>query len=231
MGAAGWPETAEALAIEQARLAAADPDPWAHSPGDDPIAAGAFVCFPRGLAGAGARGDPAWAAAASVHGARLAAVAAVSGTAGAPYRPGLLALREGPLLEAAMRALPSRHELLVVNATGRDHPRLAGLALHLGAVLGVPSIGVTDRPLVAHGPLPPDQRGATSPLSLDGAVVALWVRARSGARPLVAHAGWRTEAEAAAALVLAMTRSARTPEPIRHARRVARLARIGRERA
>ena len=187
-----------------------------------------FVCFPRGLAGAGARGDPAWAAAASVRVARLLAVAAVAGAAGAPYAPGLLALREGPLLEAAVRALPSRPELLVVNATGRDHPRRAGLALQLGAVLDVPSIGATDRPLAAVGPPPPDERGATAPLRLDGALVALWLRPRRGARPLVAHGGWRTDAETAAGLLLAMTRSSRTPEPIRQARRLARLHRAGR---
>jgi deoxyribonuclease V len=52
----------------------------------------------------------------------------VSGEAGAPYLPGLLALREGALLEAAVRALPRPPEVLLVDATGRDHPRRAGLA-------------------------------------------------------------------------------------------------------
>ena len=83
---------------------------------------------------------------------RLLAGVASSGPAGGPYLPALLALREGPLLEQAVRALPIAPEVLVVNATGRDHPRRAGLALHLGAVLGVPTVGVTTRPLVAEGP-------------------------------------------------------------------------------
>jgi deoxyinosine 3'endonuclease (endonuclease V) len=42
-----------------------------------------------------------------------------------------------------VRALPVVPEVLVVNATGRDHPRRAGLALHLGAVLRLPTVGVT----------------------------------------------------------------------------------------
>ena len=50
-----------------------------------------------------------------------------------------------------MRALPVAPEVLLVNATGRDHPRRAGLAFHLGAVLGLPTVGVTTRPLVAQG--------------------------------------------------------------------------------
>ena len=88
--------------------------------------------------------------AALMRGSRQLIEAAVArGEAGAPYEPGLLALHEGPLLEAAVRALRTEAEVIIANATGRDHPRAAGLALHLGAALDLPSIGVTDRPLLA----------------------------------------------------------------------------------
>jgi hypothetical protein len=123
----------------------------------------------------------------------------------------LLPLREGPLLEQAVRALPTTPEVLVVNATGRDHPCRAGLALHLGAVLGLPTVGVTTRPLVAQGARPPDARGATAPLLLDNEVVGYWVRTRQGARPVAVHAAWRTDAQDAVQVVLAATRRARTP--------------------
>ncbi len=148
----------------------------------------------------------------------------VRGLAEAPYRPGLLALREGPMLEAALRSLPPP-DLLVVNATGRDHPRRAGLALQLGARLGLPSIGVTNRPLLATGASPEDRRGATSPLRIGDEIVAAWVRSRPGTRPLVAHPGWRTNREQAIELVLRLTPRWRTPLPLRIARQAARLAR------
>jgi deoxyribonuclease V len=219
-----WPGSAEALAREQERLAAAAPEPW-RPPEPGPLVAACFVCFPRGLAGEGAAGDRAWAAAAAARGRRVVAVAAVTGAAGAPYAAGLLALREGPLLERAVRALRHRPDLLMVNATGRDHPRRAGLALHLGAVLDLPSVGITHRPLLAQGAPPADEPGATSALMLDGDAVALWVRVRPGARPLVAHAGWRTDPQDAAAVLLAASAGSRAPEPLRQARRAARLAR------
>jgi deoxyribonuclease V len=57
----------------------------------------------------------------------LDGTAVVRGKAGAPYQPGLLALREGGLLEAAVRALPGQPEVVIANATGRDHPHGAGL--------------------------------------------------------------------------------------------------------
>src|SRR4029453_6711269 len=88
----------------------------------------------------------------------------VSGPAGGPYLPTLLALREGPLLEQAVRALAIAPGGLVGHAPAGDHPRRADLALQLGAVLGLPTVGVATRPLVAEGAWPVDQRGATTPL-------------------------------------------------------------------
>jgi deoxyribonuclease V len=161
----------------------------------------------------------------------LAGTAVVRGKAGAPYQPGLLALREGGLLEAAVRALPGQPEVVIANATGRDHPRGAGLALHLGAVLDLPSVGLTDRPLLAVGAEPGSERGATSPLVLEGAEVARLVRARAGARAVVVHPGWRTDLDTAVFVVLAAIRRARTPEPLRRARQEARRARAVEERA
>ena len=166
------------------------------------------MCFPRGEEGVGAAGDPAWAAAAVLRGGEVVATAVVEGIAGAPYEPGLLALREGPVLEAAVRALAVQPDILIVNATGRDHPRRAGLALHLGAVLDVPSVGVTDRQLY------------------DGED-ARWAETRRRAKPLLVHGGWRTDKETAMRLIVpsALRARARTPEPLRRARELARRAR------
>jgi deoxyribonuclease V len=158
-------------------------------------------------------------------GRRLVAARAITGAAGGPYEPGLLALREGPLLEAAVQALPHPPDLLLVNATGRDHPRRVGLATHLGAVLDLPTIGITHRPLVAAGTWPGPWDGAASPLILDGEVVGYWLRPHGTKRPLAIHAGWRVDAQAALDVLTAGRYSWRTPEPLRQARKVARTAR------
>ena len=213
----------------QACLAAATPRPWAVP--DRPfLAAGCFVTFPRGQVGAGFGGDPGWAGAAVVWGpiaggSVVRATAVFAGEAGAPYAAGFLAAREGPLLAAAVRALAERADVLLVNATGRDHPRRAGLALHLGAALDLPTVGVTHRPLWASGAWPDDADGATSPLHLDDEEVARWLRPRAGLRPLAVHAAWRTTVDVAEAVVRACLGRARTPLPVREARRAARTAR------
>jgi deoxyribonuclease V len=219
-----WPKTEDELIAVQNRLAALTPDPW-HPP-PVPYSIGAcFVCFPKGFVGPGGPGDHAWAAAVVMTSGGLDAHAVREGIAPAAYRSGFLALREGPLLEDAVRALPRSLDVLLVDATGKDHPRRAGLALHLGARLNVPTIGVTDRPLVAQGDWPADQQGAVSPVRLHEEIVGYWVRTVHGTRPLVVHAAWRTDAETAVRVVLDALGGKRTPEPLRLARQAARSAR------
>ncbi|HEX2041446.1 MAG TPA: endonuclease V [Acidimicrobiales bacterium] len=227
-------------------------DPW--SPPAGLLVGGCFVAFARGEAGPGHPGDRGWAGAVAWRplspsvdpprrhvdhhlrgapndgrprrGDDVVAQSVVAGRVPAAYRPGLLALREGPLLAAAVEALDVVPDVVLVDATGIDHPRGAGLAVHVGAVTGIPTVGVTRRPLIARGPLPELRRGSRTPIRRDGREVGFWVCTRTGARPIVAHAGWRTSPEVAADVVLAAsTEAARTPVPLQEARRVAREAR------
>src|SRR5438045_2068298 len=78
--------------------------------------------------------------------------------------------------------------VLRVDATGSAHPGQAGLAIHLGWALNLPTVGVTRCPLRAIGSDPELVRGAWTPFTLDGEVVAASVCTRTGARPVVAHA-------------------------------------------
>ena len=252
----GWPERDEDLVELQGRLATAATsalatDPWL--PGSErPVLGGCFVAYARGDTGPGQPGDRAWAAAVAWRGDPadrgtrssdrhlrgtttpgyprqaddVLAQSIVTARVPSSYVPGLLASREGPILATALAALDLRPWLLLLDASGLDHPRGAGLAVHLGAVVDLPTVGVTRCPLVAVGDQPELRRGAVAPLHVDGRCVAFWVCTRTGARPLVAHAGWRTSPEAASRIVLdASTPSARTPVPLQEARRVAREAR------
>ena len=219
-----WPTDAAALVDRQRVLAGQTPSCW-HPAGWPLLVGACFVCFPRGRPGPGTAADLACAAAVLVRGRRRLAAKVATGTAGSRYEPGLLALREGPLLAAAVAGLPERPEVLLVNATGRDHPRRAGLALHLGAELDLPTIGVTHRLLLATGGWPADEAGATSPFAIDGEQVGCWLRTRAGTRPVAVHAGWRVDPDTAAQVVWRSSRGHRTPEPLREARRLARTTR------
>ena len=217
------------MIARQQELAATTPEPW--TPRAEGVrTGGCWVCFATGQSGPGAAGDPAWTASVVMDDGKVLEQHVISGASGSAYVPGLLALRIGALMERATRALRERPDVLLVDATGRDHPRGAGLALHLGAELGMPTVGVTHRPLLAEGGWPADRRGATSPLRVGDEVVACWLRTRPGVRPLVVHPGWRVDLDTAVALVAGAARR-RTPEPLRRARQTAREARAEAEQA
>jgi deoxyribonuclease V len=97
--------------------------------------------------------------------------------------------------------------------------------LHLGAVLELPTVGVTHRPLTASGDWPSDVPGASSPLYVGSEQVAAWLRTSHGTRPLVVHPGWRTDVTTAVDVVSRSLAGHRTPEPLRRARQAARLLR------
>lgn len=219
-----WPVTVAELLGAQESLRASAPPLWTP-PGQRLQVAAAFVAFVRGEQGPGHPGDRAWVGAVLVESGRVVSSRVVPGVAGAAYVPGLLALREGTMLAEALAPLADRADVVMVDATGRDHPRRAGLAVHLGAMLDRPSIGVTHRRLQARVVEPGVEAGSTAPVWVDGVEVARTVRTVTGVRPVVAHAGWRTDASTAAQVVLASRGGARTPEPLRHARRLARTTR------
>jgi deoxyribonuclease V len=219
-----WPADASSLVARQNELAFLAPDPVVLDPGGA-LVGGCWVCLPRGLTGPGTDHDPAWCAVMAMQRWKLVEQRIVQGTTRAPYVPGLMALRLGPLMEQAVRTLRQRPDVLLLDATAGDHPRRAGLALHLGVELDLPTIGVTHRPLTAAGDWPADQRGATSPLRIGNSIVGCWLRTQPGVRPLAVHPGWRIDLATAVEVVLELTRRHRTPEPLRRARQLARRAR------
>ena len=91
--------------------------------------------------------------------------------------------------------------------------------------------------------LPQRQRGSLSdailraqqtdsPVELDHAVYlpeggARWVETRARVKPVLVHAGWRTDLEVAVEVVVNAIMRSRTPEPVRRARELARRARAG----
>src|SRR5687768_15344591 len=129
-----WPSDAGALTALQSQLSRRSAEPWTRPAGPLHVAA-CWVCFPRGLTGPGEAGDQARAAAVVLRELELVDQNLRPGKAAAPYVPGLLAARIGGVLEKAVRGLAVAPDVLLVDATGSDHPRRAGLAIHLGAVL------------------------------------------------------------------------------------------------
>ncbi|PPK97257.1 deoxyribonuclease V [Kineococcus xinjiangensis] len=150
---------------------------------------------------------------------QVLAQATATGTATFPYVPGLLAFREVPVLLRAWERLEVAEppDVLVCDGAGRAHPRRAGLACHLGLLLGLPSVGVSKTPSVGGHEPPGPARGDWAPVVDGGEVVGRALRTRDGTKEVWMSVGHRADLDSATALVLATATRYRLPEPVRAA--------------
>ena len=87
-------------------------------------------------------GDVAMSAAVVLEGGDTVETATAHSETHVPYIPGLLAFREGRAVVASLNALETTPDIVLVDGSGRIHPRQAGLAAHVGVALDVPTVGV-----------------------------------------------------------------------------------------
>ncbi|MBI3831264.1 MAG: endonuclease V [Planctomycetes bacterium] len=120
-----------------------------------------------------------------------------------PYVPGYLSFREGPVLLACFRKLRHKPDAVVFDAQGQAHPRRFGLASHLGLWLDLPAVGCAKSRLCGVFREPGWERGACSPLELEGARIGTVLRLRTGSKPVFVSVGHRLSLKDAEALVLA----------------------------
>ncbi|HEU4752119.1 MAG TPA: endonuclease V [Armatimonadota bacterium] len=132
-----------------------------------------------------------------------------------PYIPGLLAFREGPLLEEVLRQVESEPDVLLLDGQGIAHPRGCGIACQFGVLLDRPTIGVAKSRLFGTaaepGPLPGDRVPLLDPR---GREIGTVLRTRERSKPLWVSPGSHVSPERAAEVVLSCVRGHRLPEPL-----------------
>lgn len=211
-----WPKTrAEAEALQERLrpkmdLTADVPDSWSSIAGLD-------VAYETG-------GQRLTAAVAVLDRVSLEVISSVTVTGAAPfdYIPGLFAFRELPALLSALEALEFTPDVLLCDGHGLAHPRRFGLACHLGVLTGVPTIGVAKTRLVGSYAMPGSERGAWTPVYIDGQEMGRALRTRANTKPVLVSVGNRVQLDTACEVSLEMTPFFRTPEPIRQADQLAR---------
>jgi deoxyribonuclease V len=134
-----------------------------------------------------------------------------------PYVPGLLSFREGPVLLAAFARLRIEPDLILIDGHGRAHPRLFGIASHLGVLLDKPTIGCAKSLLVGEHATPDRRAGSTASLWFKGERVGEVLRTRDNIRPIYVTTGHRVSLDSAVALVERCCDGFRIPRPTREA--------------
>jgi len=134
-----------------------------------------------------------------------------------PYVPGLLSFREGPALLAAFARLRTEPDLILIDGHGRAHPRLFGIASHIGVLLDKPTIGCAKSLLVGEHQEPGREAGSTASLWFKGERVGEVLRTRDGVKPIYVTTGHRIALDSAVELVKRCADGFRIPKPTREA--------------
>jgi len=154
-----------------------------------------------------------------------------------PYIPGLLAFREGHAVVASLCALKKTPDVVLVDGSGRIHPRQAGLATHVGVAFDIPTVGVA-KSLLCGEPgnsferLEEDERVAIvaddSVDAPDGTTIGYAVQTKQYApeasttvNPLYVSPGHRVGPETAVDIVAEACDGYKLPEPVRRADAIA----------
>lgn len=151
----------------------------------------------------------------------LVEIAAVRRHVDFPYIPTYLAYRESPGIEAAVRGLRKRPDVLLVDGHGRLHPTLFGVACAVGVHLDLPTIGVAKHPLYGRVQSEREKETEARPIQINGVARGYaWVPPGRG-RAIYISVGHRISLVQALALVQRSTRH-RYPEALRIADRIGR---------
>lgn len=134
-----------------------------------------------------------------------------------PYVPGLLSFRETPVLMAAFARLKTEPDLLLIDGHGRAHPRLFGIACHIGVLFDKPSIGCAKSLLVGEAGEPGLKSGSTATLNYQGEIVGTVLRTRDNTRPIFVTQGHRISLATAVKVVINCVDGYRIPRPTREA--------------
>jgi deoxyribonuclease V len=148
-------------------------------------------------------------------------IARVQRMATFPYIPTYLAYREFAGIEAAVRQLAHRPDLLLVDGHGRLHPSLFGIACYVGERLGLPTIGVAKHRLVGRVNVKHRAIHDALPMEFGEKVRGYAWRPPGRGRPIFVSVGNRISLERALAVVRDSTISG-YPEPLKLADRLCR---------
>jgi deoxyribonuclease V len=132
-----------------------------------------------------------------------------------PYVPGFLSFREIPAILEALKLLPEKPDLFMVDGQGIAHPRRMGIAAHLGVLMDMPAIGVAKSRLNGKYDELGLEKGASSILWDKKERIGTVLRSKDNILPLFISPGHRVSHDTALALTNQCLTRYRLPEPTR----------------
>jgi len=145
---------------------------------------------------------------------------------GITYIPGYFSFYEGPVILAALEQLAEKHpspNLIIVDGHGLAHPRSFGLACYVGALTGLPTIGIAKKNLLPfdRSTLAKEQY-AQSVFHIGEQPVGVAIRLQTAINPVFISPGNRISLETAVTLIQEFTSTYKLPDNLRRADQASR---------
>jgi deoxyribonuclease V len=132
-----------------------------------------------------------------------------------PYIPGYLSFREIPVLIKAFKLIKRAPDIVLCDGQGLAHPRLFGLACHLGLMLDTPAIGCAKSHLVGEFKEPGHTKGNYSSIRYKGKKVGIVLRSRTNVKPIFISPGHKIDIKSSYRITMDCSGKYRIPVPTR----------------
>ena len=131
------------------------------------------------------------------------------------YMSGLLTFREGAPLMSLFKKVSHNLDLVLFHSHGQAHPRRFGLASHLGVLLDIPSIGISNKILVGRHAGLSNEKFSVEPIIDGSESVGMALRSRENKNPIFISIGHKVDLDSSVRLVKSLVGQYKAPEPIR----------------
>ncbi len=132
-----------------------------------------------------------------------------------PYIPGYLSFRESPSLIKAIKELKRKPDLIILDGQGIAHPRLIGIASHIGVLLNIPTIGCAKSKLIGEYNEPGSRKGSWEYLIKGTKYIGAVLRTRRSVKPVFVSPGHLIDITDSIKIILECITKYRLPEPVR----------------
>jgi len=131
-----------------------------------------------------------------------------------PYIPGLLAFREGPIIEKCFKKIKNIPDLIIFDGHGYAHPRRLGIASHMGILLNLPAIGCAKKKLCGDYENNLKYRGEYSFLKENNEIIGAALVVKDNVKPAFVSQGNKISLDSAIKFILKVSKF-KIPEPVR----------------
>lgn len=131
-----------------------------------------------------------------------------------PYIPTYLNFREGQAIASVFMELENKPDIIVFDSCGINHPIKAGMATYFGAVMGIPTIGVSKKILCGSSEIPVEV-GESQKLIYEGEQVGWLYKSNKRSNPIIIAPGYGVSVESSLEIVKHCLKGYKLPEPTR----------------